>query len=331
MSNLSQFTSTCIQAVDNGKQVDAVYLDLKAAFDKVDHHILLQKLEKLGVSAAGVDWFRSYLMGRSLRVKIGSAYSAPFVSLSGVPQGSNLGPLLFSLFINDVTLILPSGVKLLYADDAKIYMIVECLDDCFALQELLKRFEQWCAGNCLTLSIEKCQVITFSRKLKPIIFDYKLSGRSLERVHRIKDLGVTLDDRLTFRFHRDEVISKANRQLGFIMKIAKGFQDPHCLRSLYCALVRSILEFAVVVWCPYQSTWINRLESIQRKFVRYALRNLPWREGQQATPYVARCQLLGLDTLEVRHRTMQALFVTKILNGIVDSPSLLKMLSFYAH
>lgn len=310
--------------------MSAVYLDLKAAFDRVDHRILLKKLEKMGLSTAVVDWLSSYLLNRSLRVKIGSAHSETFVNTSGVPQGSNLGPLLFSLFINDVSLVLPPGVRLFYADDAKIYMIVNSLYDCIELQSILNRFEEWCARNRLTLSIEKCQVITYSRKLSPIIFDYSLSGNVLERVQRIRDLGVLLDDKLTFRFHIDDVISRANRQLGFISKIANGFRDPHCLRSLYCALVRSILEFAVVVWCPYQSSWINRIEAVQKKFVRFALRNLPWRNGQQLTPYEDRCQLLGLDTLADRRRVIQAVFVAKILICDVDSPALLAEINLYA-
>lgn len=180
-------------------------------------------------------------------MKIGSSYSAVIDSLSGVPQGSNLGPLLFSLFINDVTPALRPGVRILYADDAKIYVVVGSLEDWVELQTYLRLFEEWCTINCLILSIEKWQVISFSRRRQPIEYDYSLSGNVLQRVHRIKDLGVLLDDKLTFQLHCDEVISKANRQLGFIMKIANGIRDPQCLRSLYCAFVRSIPEFAVVV------------------------------------------------------------------------------------
>lgn len=329
-TNLVEFSTQCIRAIDAGKQVDAVYLDLKAAFDRVDHGILLQKLRKCGVSDSFIDWFESYLTNRSLCVKIGSNESSSFTNLSGVPQGSNLGPLLFSLFINDASLVLPPGTRLFYADDTKVYMIVDSLDDCHHLQRLLNDFEAWCSRNCMTLSIEKCQVISFNRKRNPIHFQYTLSGTAIERVQRVRDLGVWLDEEFTFNYHFNDIVSRANKQLGFVLKVTEGFSDPLCLRSLYCALVRSILEFAAIVWCPFHASWITRIESVQRKFLRHALRNLPWRDPSNLPPYEDRCRLLGIDTLENRRCVSQAAFVAKLLQGDIDSPSLLADVSIYA-
>lgn len=316
--------------MDSGAQVDAVYTDLKAAFDRVDHGILVARLEKIGVSPAFVAWFSSYLSDRTLYVKIGSAQSERFSNSSGVPQGSNLGPLLFALFINEIDTLLPPGCRMFYADDVKIYMLIKSLADCFELQRMVDCFEEWCSRNFMTVSVPKCSIISFHRKLTPIVFDYTLAGQPLQRATEVRDLGVILDSALTFRMHYSDVISRANRQLGFIFKISTDFRDPLCLRSLYCSLVRSILESSVVAWCPYHAYWKARIEAVQRKFVRYALRNLPWNNPSNLPRYEHRCQLLGIETLERRRSNAQAVFVAKVLKGEIDAPHILTEVHLYA-
>lgn len=329
-TNLVSFVSTCLQNMDSGFQVDTVYTDLKAAFDRVDHGILLGRLEKIGMSSSFVRWFRSYLTGRSLCVRMGPEHSALFRNLSGVPQGSNLGPLLFIIFVNEIATLLPPGCRVFYADDVKIFMVIKTLFDCVELQNRLSNFQAWCVRNFLTLSVGKCYVVSFHRKLKPLIFNYSIGGQTLQRMEDVRDLGVTLDSGLTFRTHYTDIITKANKQLGFIFKISKDFRDPLCLRSLYCSLVRSVLEFGNVVWCPYHTTWIKRIEKVQKKFVKYALRNLPWLDPVNLPPYEDRCRLLELNTLEQRRFNAQAVFVAKILKGEIDSPLILEQINMYA-
>lgn len=327
-TNLLNFTSKCITSMENKAQVDVVYTDLKAAFDKIDHRILLHKLSRLGVSTQLVSWLESYLTDRELRVKIDGCVSRPFSNKSGVPQGSNLGPLLFVLFFNDAVLVLGEGLKVVYADDLKLYIVVRSQEDCLLLQNSLTSFADWCQRNKLIISVEKCQVITFHRMENPILFDYHIDGNALTRVVTVTDLGVQLDSKMTFDLHRSAIISKATRQLGFISKVAKDFSDPYCWKSLYCALVRPILENESVVWHPYQVTWCLRIERVQKRFIRLALRNLPWRDPDSLPPYPDRCRLLGLDTLERRRKILQSVLIAKLLNGEADAPELLSMLNF---
>ena len=329
-TNLLQFTSTCIRQFEMKAQVDVIYTDLKAAFDKIDHRILLCKLTRLGFSRRFVSWLDSYLSDRTLRVLVDSSTSNAFKNSSGVPQGSNLGPLQFTLFVNDALSMLGDGCKLVYADDLKLYLVVRTLEDCEKLQTLLDKFVIWCRQNKLTLSVDKCVVITFHRIQKPIIYSYLIGDVLLSRVEQVNDLGVMLDSKLTFDIHRSSVISKASRQLGFVTKIAKDLNDPHCLKALYCALVRPILETAAVIWCPHQITWSLRIERIQKRFLRIALRNLPWRNPLDLPPYSDRCQLLDLDTLERRRKIQRAMLIAKVLNGEIDSPWLLSRLNIRA-
>lgn len=171
-------------------------------------------------------------------------------------------------------------------------------------------------------------MITFHRKMNPIMFHYEVEGNVLNRVSNVTDLGVQLDEKMTFDLHRSAIISKATRQLGFISKVAKDFSDPHCWKSLYCSLVRPILENASSVWHPYQVTWCLRIERIQKRFIRLALRSLPWRDPDNLPPYPDRCRLLGLETLDRRRKINQSLLIAKLLNGETDAPELLSLLDF---
>ena len=149
----------------------------------------------------------------------------------------------------------------------------------------------------------------FTGKRKPVLFDYQVDGVTLTRVNHVTDLGVQLDSKLTFDLQRSTIISKATQQLGFISKVAKDFSEPHCWKPLYCELVRPLLENASVVWHPYQITWSLRIERVQKRFIRLAMRDLPWRDPYNLPPYPERCRLLGLDTLECRRKRQQALIL----------------------
>lgn len=170
--------------------------------------------------------------------------------------------------------------------------------------------------------------MTFHRIQRPILFDYNIDGIQLARVEEVRDLGVQLDAKLTFIPHMTGIIAKANRQLGFISKIGRDFSDPYCLKSLYCALVRPILENASIIWTPYQLTWSLRIERVQKRFIRLALRNLPWRDPVNLPPYPERCRLLNLDTLERRRRLAQATTAAKIINNELNVPGLLSLIDF---
>jgi len=130
------------RAVDEGLPVDVIYLDFKKAFDSVPHRRLLKKLSAYGFRGQLFEWLKDFLTGRRQRVKIGDSYSDWSSILSGVPQGSVLGPMLFLVFINDLPEALTGCIKL-FADDTKIYSTVSTDSDFRILQENLQRAMQW--------------------------------------------------------------------------------------------------------------------------------------------------------------------------------------------
>lgn len=133
-TNLMAYASALNSSLEKRCQVDSVYVDFSKAFDKVPHELTLSKLDKLGFPNWLISWLRSYLRDRSAYVKLRSTVSSCFVTPSGVPQGSHLGPLIFILFVNDLSHRLNSH-HLMYADDLKIYRIISSLVDCAALQQ----------------------------------------------------------------------------------------------------------------------------------------------------------------------------------------------------
>lgn len=325
-TNLLCLTSFITESMVERMQTDVIYTDLSAAFDKLNHSIAIAKLHRLGVSGTLLQWFRSYLSGRQLMVTIGDCTSETFPATSGIPQGSHLGPLIFLLYFNDVNLVLEAP-RLSYADDLKLFLRIQSVNDCHFLQRQLGIFANWCSINRMLVNPEKCSVITFSRKKEPIYFDYELSNTTIKRTTHIKDLGVILDSQLNYKQHMSYVIDKASRALGFIFRMTKHFSDVHCLKSLYGSLVRSILEYCSPVWNPYYNNGVERVESVQRRFLRFALRKLPWSNPFRLPSYEDRCRLIGLELLRVRRDTSRALLVADILQGRIDCSYLLQQIN----
>ncbi|CAK1581112.1 unnamed protein product [Parnassius mnemosyne] len=162
--------------MDKGIQVDSVYTDFRKAFDKVDHYILLKKIAFNGIRGDLLRWFHSYITKRTQRVVVNGHSSNLVTVISGVPQGSILGPLLFILFINDINNCFHHSHFLLYADDLKVYLPILSADDNFKLQSDLYRLSLYCTKNKLQLNVDKCKSITFTKKRNLINNTYTINN-----------------------------------------------------------------------------------------------------------------------------------------------------------
>lgn len=243
-------------------------------------------------------------------MKLNGWKSRTFTMKSDIPQGSHLGPLLSLLFFNDVTKVIKSAKFSLYADDLKVYCVVKSVRDCNALQRDLIALHLWCIENGLELSIDKCKAMSFSRKRDPIHYVYNIDEVTLDRIREYRDLGVTFVENMSFNKHVEIVVAKAYAMLGFMKRVCKDFRNVRALKSVYCAHVRSHLEYASVVWFPYCKERSDMIESVQKKFLIYALRRTVSRdENFRLLPYIDRCESLGLETLSRRRTNLCALFV----------------------
>lgn len=249
-------------------------------------------------------------------VAFNGAQSSLFRPHSGVPQGSVLGPLLFLVFINDLCLKLKSMYEM-FADDLKIYRKILSLEDCLALQGDLNALDEWCELNDLQLNVSKCQYIVFTRKTIPnrILLPYRLGNSDLNRVYEVCDLGIIFDDRLKFDKHISSISTRAYRNLGFLMRITHQFTNPNCLRFLYFSIVRSVLEYGSQIWSPYQKTYVNLIERIQRKFTRF----LSYKTNSGPSDYGSRLNQFNLLSLKSRRTCIDLLTLHKVLNNGMDS------------
>ena len=202
----------------SGPQTDVVYLDFRKAFDSVAHNELLYKLWKFGITGNLWSWLCAYLTKRIQYVSVGQSFSDRLPVISGVPQGSILGPVLFLIFINDLPTIFSFCKVLLFADDAKCLMPISSQHDCVLLQNDLNRLTEWCYAWNLFLNEEKCSILQFSKSHSPVPFNYHLNGKEILHSYSGKDLGLVVSSNLKWRLHYQQASSKAYKILGLLRK-----------------------------------------------------------------------------------------------------------------
>ena len=273
MKKILNFT---LNAMHDRNYVEALYTDFSKAFDRIDKALLIFKLQKFGIQPNLLEWLKSYLTKREQIVRFQNVLSEPIHVTSGVPQGSHLGPLLFILYVNDISFILKKLNVLVYADDMKLYMEIGNANDSQVFQNEINLFYTWCSKSLLQLNVKKCNSIAFSRKHDTPNTTVLLGNQPVEKCKVVRDLGVILDSQLTFVEHYNTIINKAKSTLGFIKRFAFNFQDPYTIKLLYVTYVRPILEYCSIAWNPYYAVHQERIESVQKQFLLYALRKLNW-------------------------------------------------------
>lgn len=267
ITNLASVTQYISESLDNRGQVDVVYTDISRAFDTISHPILLKKLSAFGFSPAFTNLMRTYLQERVAYVCYNGFHSYTYEITSGVPQGSNLGPLLYLLYMDDLLKSLTCPA-LAYADDLKIYSVILTPADADLIQANVDMIFKWCNDNKLKLNIGKCSKVTYTRRTLYYVHTYQVDNIPLVANNTIRDLGVTFDSSLNFISHINELCRSASKALGFIIRNTREFSDTSLIRVLYFALVMSKLEYASIVWYPIYNVHCQNLERIHRRFLR---------------------------------------------------------------
>ena len=328
-TNLSTMLHSAWSNISAGSQTDVIYTDFSSAFQSVDHKLLLHKLKQsYNISDKAFAWCESYLSGREQRVVVKGKCSQWVPAPSGTPEGGLLSPLLFACFIND----LPASIEtstVMFADDVKMYCRVDNDSDVLYLQRQIDSLCRWSETWRLTLNPVKCKVLTLSLRRAPVLGTYCIGGENLERVSVMRDLGVYLDEKLTFGDHVDVTVRKANRALGLL---TRSFQTGKHGRSFdesmqksvigtFCANVRSILEFSSVVWGGAAEVHMKRIERVQHKFLMWLC--VRCRIANVSLQYNDLLKYFGLCTLAARREQHDLMFIRNVHRHCVHSPFLL--------
>ena len=296
-------------AINSRQSVDAFYIDFSKAFDCVVHSKLLAKLASYGISGNLLLWIQSFLSGRSQAVRVGKHISSFSDVLSGVPQGSVLGPLLFLLFINDITDIFGDNLTVkLYADDVKMYSVIDHDGKAAELQQSLTDLSHWCSKWQMKINAQKCSVLTIGRSCNSSRL-YYIDNMSLPSVQSVRDLGVHVDSTLRFSSHYDDIVTKAHQRAALILRCFEC-RDPLVLFRAFTVYVRPILEYCSPVWNPVYIGDIKRIEAVQRRFTKRL-------SGYRHISYDTRLRLLGAESLELRRLKLDLIMMYKILHGLV--------------
>ena len=270
---LLDFQDYILNNMDKGIVTGVIFLDLKKAFDTVNHNILLSKLKHYGINGKVLKWFKSYLSQRSQTVSIGSEFS-DFKNIDiGVPQGSILGPLLFIIYINS----LPEHINckvVMYADDTSLLLSSKDPKNLeHMLNYNLNNIAKWFSANELTLNIKKTKFMIFGsshmiKNFKDISVKY--NGTILEHVQEFKYLGVTLDSTLSWDCHVNIVNSKISKKIGVIRRV-KHLLPQSSLSMLGSALVLPLFDYCSSVWNNCSKLNLASLQTQQNKLARIIL------------------------------------------------------------
>jgi hypothetical protein len=312
-SQLVQFYDNVFHDCDNSIQTDVTYLDLTKAFDSVPHDLLLLKLNSFGINGKLLSWISNYLSRRKQKVVIEGKSSTFKNVISGVPQGSILGPLFFLYYINDMCKSIsdPDTSLFLYADDSKLSKRIVTPHDCDTLQQSINELSSWATTWGMAFNATKCCIMSFTKSHNKVLYQYKMNNVVLSRPHIFVDLGVTVCDNLKWDEHVNNIVSKANKRLGLIKRCIGNNCSMQVKLCCYTSLVRPLLESSSSSWSCYNKKLITKIESVQRRASKYILKDYN-------TEYDIRLSICNLLPLSLRRDYLDLVLLYNYIHDLVD-------------
>ena len=305
-TNLLEFFEKVCQIFDEGDPVDVIYLDYAKAFDKVPFKRLIVILEAHGINGNLLKWIENWISDRRQRVVLNGFFSEWIEVLSGVPQGSILGPILFIIFINDIDCKILIELMKKFADDTKGAHKITSNEDKKIIQTSLDNLYNWSIEWGMEFNKGKCKVMHIGRKNPK--FDYFIDNVKLQTIDTEKDLGILTSNTLKPSLHCQEAARKSNFVLNQTLK-AFHYRDKTVFLQLYKRYIRPHLEFSTVTWNPWTAADVEILEKVQKRAVNSI-------SGLNSSTYSDKLKELKITSLEDRRTRFDMIQVYKILHNV---------------
>ena len=315
LSQLLEHFDLVTRRMEEGKTVDVIYLDFAKAFDKVDMGITLRKLKKIGINGMLGRWLHCFLTGRYQRVIVNGTKSDPVPVVSGVPQGSVLGPLLFLILIGDIDQDVATSFISSFADDTRVGHEISSKDDCRLLQQDLQAVFDWANANNMEFNSDKFEHLRYSpcsTKMERHVY-LADTGSPIEEKDSLRDLGVTLSNDGSFSMYIKEKAAKMKSKIGWVLRTFKT-RELLPMMTLWKQLILSDHDYCSQLWSPDKIGDIQLLEMLQRSYLRKV-------QGLQGLSYWEQLRLVKMYSLERRRERYIAIYVWKILEGMVPNIS----------
>ena len=315
LSALLNVFDDIMHMLDGGGSVDMVYLDFSKAFDKVDHGILLHKLKALGITWNLGMWFYNFLTNQSHFVRLPGGISADSPVLSGVPQGTVLGPLPFLIMIADFNKDISESNLISFADDSRIYTKIHDVSDCNLLQQDLNHIYDWATTINMFFNAQKFHYITFSSKESSCLSNIYINPELniINPSSEVLDLGVYMSSNCTLNFHVSCVYKRCSNLSGWILRTFST-RETRTMMTLFKSLVLSRLDYASQLWSPHLLKSVYLLEKVQRSFTKHIA-------GRHTMSYEERLKHLNLYSIQRRRDRYQIIYLWKIIEKIVPNLS----------
>lgn len=294
----------------NVKQIDLIALDWAKAFDCIPHDRLFAKLYNYHVRGNVLNWFKSFLSGRTQSVLFGGASSVAMPVSSGVPQGCVTSPLLFTIFMLDLPACVNSPLAQ-YADDCTIYREISTPEDSAALQSDLMSIEVWCKINQMALNILKCVYLCITRSRCPLPSVYTIHNEAVPQCSSLKLLGITISSDLKWNLHTEAVRCSAMRVLGMLAR-SFGRRSSASMKVLYTSLVLSVITYGMPAWHPTSASNIEKLERVQGRATRMMMRMKRSDRSIDRASRLQHCRLAAIPSLS---RKIDLKFMTNCFAG----------------